>query len=193
MDEEIERLVIGVRADTAAFARDVDAMRDTLEGPFARGADRAGRAVETALIRAVRTGKLGFDDLKSVASSALAEIAAGAIRAGIGSVIGGGGGGGVGGGVGAGLVGGLLGLLGLPGRATGGPVSPGRAYLVGERGPEVFVPTSSGQVAVPGAGSARDVRVAITVQAGGGEAPAALARSGRQVARAVRAALMEGQ
>ncbi|MEH3102168.1 tail tape measure protein [Sphingomonas adhaesiva] len=195
MDEEIERLVIGVRADTAAFARDVDAMRDTLEGPFARGADRAGRAVETALIRAVRTGKLGFDELKSVASSALAEIAAGAIRAGIGSVIGGGGGvgGGGGGGVGAGLVGGLLGLLGLPGRATGGPVSPGRAYLVGERGPEVFVPTSSGQVAVPGAGSARDVRVAITVQAGGGEAPAALARSGRQVARAVRAALMEGQ
>jgi len=41
-------------------------------------------------------------------------------------------------------------------------------------------------------GGARDVRVAITVQAGGGVgAPDALARSGRQVARAVRAALRE--
>lgn len=184
MDEEIERLVIGVRADTAAFARDVDTMRATLEGPLERGADRAGRAVETALIRAVRTGKLGFDDLKAVALAALAEIAAGAIRAGIGSV--------TGGGAGVGLLSGLVGLLGLPGRATGGPVSPGRPYWVGERGPEVFVPTTSGQVAVPAAGG-RDVRVAITVQAGAGEAPAALARSSRQVARAVRAALTEAQ
>lgn len=189
MDEEIERLVIGVRADTAAFARDVDTMRDTLEGPFARGADRAGRAVEAALVRAVRTGKLGFDDLKSVAMAAMAEIAAGAIRAGIGSVIGGAGTAAGGGG----LLGGLIGLLGLPGRATGGPVSPGRPYWVGERGPEVFVPTSSGQVAVPTAGGGRDVRVAITVQAGAGDAPAALARSSRQVARAVRAALAEAQ
>jgi hypothetical protein len=70
-------------------------------------------------------------------------------------------------------------------------VSPGRAYLVGERGPEVFVPTSSGQVAVPGGGGARDVRVAITINAGGGAAPEAMARSSRQVARAVRAALTE--
>ncbi|PZQ61846.1 MAG: tail tape measure protein [Sphingomonas taxi] len=179
MDEEIERLVIGVRADTAGFARDVDAMRAMLEGPFASGADRAGRAVETALARAVRTGKLGFDDLKSVALATMGEIAAAAVRGGIGSVLGGGG-----------LAGVLTGLLGLPGRATGGPVSPGRAYLVGERGPEVFVPTSSGQVAVPG-GGARDVRVAITINAGSGDAPAAMARSGRQVARAVRAALTE--
>ena len=36
--------------------------------------------------------------------------------------------------------------LGLPGRATGGPVSAGRAYRVGERGPEYFVPTSSGRI-----------------------------------------------
>ena len=36
---------------------------------------------------------------------------------------------------------------------------------------------------------AREVRVAITVNARGSEAPAALAQSGRQVARAVRRAL----
>lgn len=189
MDEEIERLVIGVRADTAGFARDVGEMRATLEGPFAAGADRAGRAVETALARAVRTGKLGFDDLRGVALSTLAEIAQGAVSAGLGS-LGVGARAGIGGGVGGGLLSGLLGLLGLPGRATGGPVSPGRAYVVGERGPEMFVPTSSGQV-VAGGGGGRDVRVAITVNAPAGAAAETMARSSRQVARAVRRALDE--
>ncbi|MDR6788922.1 phage-related minor tail protein [Sphingomonas sp. BE138] len=196
MDDEIERLVIGVRADTGGFARDVAAMRATLESGLGNGAERAGRAVETALARAVRTGKLGFDDLKAVALSAMGEIAAAALRQGIGHVLGSGGAAGGGGGLlGAGGLAGLLtGLLGLPGRATGGPVSPGRAYLVGERGPEVFVPTTSGHVAVPGSGGgARDVRVAITINAGTAGAPEAMARSSRQVARAVRAALTEAE
>ena len=35
----------------------------------------------------------------------------------------------------------------LPGRAAGGPVSGGSPYVVGERGPEIFVPSSSGSVA----------------------------------------------
>jgi phage-related minor tail protein len=82
-------------------------------------------------------------------------------------------------------------VLGAPGRATGGPVSPGRPYLVGERGPELFVPTSSGSVAAAGGGDgARDVRISIAVNAPAGSAPDTLARSSRQVARAVRNALM---
>ena len=35
-------------------------------------------------------------------------------------------------------------------RADGGPVAAGRSYLVGERGPEVFTPSSSGHVAESG-------------------------------------------
>jgi TP901 family phage tail tape measure protein len=35
-------------------------------------------------------------------------------------------------------------------RALGGPVEPGRAYLVGERGPELFVPRSAGAIAPAG-------------------------------------------
>ena len=35
-------------------------------------------------------------------------------------------------------------------RALGGPVEPGRAYLVGERGPELFVPRTAGAVAPAG-------------------------------------------
>jgi phage-related minor tail protein len=33
-----------------------------------------------------------------------------------------------------------------PGRAAGGPVRAGGAYVVGEAGPELFVPGSSGQI-----------------------------------------------
>lgn len=187
MDEEIERLVVSVRADTAAFASDVAAMRAELEGPLAAGAERAGRAIENALVRAIRTGKLGFEDLKRVALSAMAEIAAASIRGGLGAILGGGSGGkGL-----AGLFSGFASaLLGAPGKAIGGPVSPGRPYLVGERGPELFVPTASGRIEpAPGRGG-REVRVSITISAPAGTEPQALKASGRQVARAVRQALM---
>jgi hypothetical protein len=181
MDDEIDTLMIGVRADTGAFARDVTDMRTRLGDDLARGADRAGTAIETALGRAVRGGKIGFDDLKSVALRSLNEIAAAAVQGGIGAS---------GGGLSGVLAPLLRGVLGLPGRATGGPVAPGRAYVVGERGPELFVPTSSGAVRPDAGGSGpREVRVSIAIQAGGGSEPRALARSSRQVARAVTRAL----
>ena len=187
MDEEIERLVVSVRADTQGFARDVSELRGQLEGPLASGAERAGVLIESALLRSIRTGKLGFDDLKRVALSVLGEIASASIRAGLSSLAGTGGQGGGLLSAGASI---LTSLLGLPGRATGGPVSPGRPVLVGERGPEVFVPTSSGSVAQLGSGAARDVRISIAVNGPAGTAPDRLARSSRQVARAVRGALM---
>lgn len=185
MDQEIDRLIIGIRADTRGFARDVAELRGSLEGHFGAGVEKAGNLLESSLVRAIRTGRLGFEDLKRVALSTLAEIASAAIRSGLDSIIGGLGSGGQGGG----FVGVLGGLLGLPGRATGGPVSPGRAFMVGERGPEVFVPTSSGNVAPISARGSRDIRIAITVNAPAGTAPDTMRRSSRQVARAVRNAL----
>jgi hypothetical protein len=189
MDQEIDRLLVSVRADTQGFARDLATMRGDLDGPFGDGLKRAGIVLESTLTRAIRTGKLGFDDLKRVALSVLADIASAAIRTGFGTVFSGStGGGGL-----LGAAGGLLGgALGLPGRATGGPVSPGRAFLVGERGPEVFVPTSSGSVATLPQQGARDVRISIAINAPAGSAPETLTRSSRQVARAVRNALLEG-
>ena len=184
MDEEIDRLVVSVRADTAGFARDVATMRGAFEDGLGGSAARTGDLIEGALLRAVRSGKLGFDDLKRVALSAMNEIAAAAIRSGIGAASSGGG---------SGLMAlattAIGSLLGLPGRATGGPVAPGRAYMVGERGPELFVPTASGRVVAPSSGSGRDVRVSVTINAPAGDAGGALARSSRQVARAVRAAI----
>jgi phage-related minor tail protein len=183
MDEEIERLLVSVRADTSGFARDVATLRAELDGPFAATAERAGQLLENALVRAIRTGKLGFDDLKRVALSAMAEIAGSAIRSGIGSILGGKGLGG--------LIGSLLG--GAPGKAIGGPVSPGRAYLIGERGPELFVPTASGRIDSGRAAAARDIRLTVTVNAPSGAEPRALEQSSRQLARAVRQALMRAE
>jgi hypothetical protein len=40
----------------------------------------------------------------------------------------------------------LAGISTLPRRAMGGPVSPGGSYIVGERGPELFTPSSSGNI-----------------------------------------------
>jgi len=184
MDEEIETLLVKVRADTATFAKDVADMRGQLEGPLAGGVERVGRAIETALVRAIRTGKLGFEDLKRLALSAMEDIAAAAIRSGIGAVLGGAG---KGGGIGAAVAG----LLGLPGRAHGGPVAPGQAYVVGERGPELFVPTASGRVDAGLPGRARDIRISISINAAEGAEPRALAQSSRQVARAVKRALVQ--
>ena len=186
MDEEIERLVVAVRADTQGFARDVADMRGSLEGSFGAGVEKAGALLESTLIRAIRTGKLGFEDLKRVALSVLADIAAATIKSGIGSILSGGGSGQ------GGLLTSLTSILtgGLPGRATGGPVSPGRAFMVGERGPEIFLPTSSGSIAQVSGNGSRDVRVSISVNAPAGTAPDMLARSSRQVARSVRNALL---
>lgn len=186
MDEEIERLTVSVRADTQGFARDVAEMRAQLDGPLGASVNRAGALIEGALGRAIRSGKFGFEDLKRVGLSVLGEIANAALRS-----AGGGGSRNQGGGLlslGLSALGSLLG--GAPGRATGGPVSPGRAYRVGERGPELFVPTSSGTVVAPTQSGARDVRISIAVNAPAGSAPEALARSSRQVARAVRGALL---
>ena len=166
MDDNVDSLLIDVRADTQGFARDIAEMRSTLDGKLIDGFSRAGTVLESGLVSAVRRGSLSFADLSGLLN--------------LGSLTGS--------------------LLGLPGRATGGPVSPGRGYIVGERGPELLVPTSAGRVEALDAGGpgnsagrgGRDVRVAISVVSPqGSSAPQSLQRSSRQVASAVRRALRE--
>jgi len=187
MDDEIETLLVEVRADTRGFAADMEAMRGTFDASLVSGFERAGNVLERGLLSAIRRGSLGFGDLRRVALSALDEIAAQALRIGFGSIAGGGASGL------SGLLGAAIGgLFGLPGRATGGPVSPGRPYRVGENGPELFVPASAGRVEPSAAAPPREVRVAIQLAAPRGmSAPTALRRSARQVASSVRRVLME--
>ena len=178
--------LVTVRADTQAFRADIEAMRRSLADGLGGAGDIAGRRIEAALLRAVRSGKLGFEDLKRTALAILSDIAAAAVRPGLQSL-----GGGKGAQAGpAGFGAQLLGaLLGSPGRATGGPVTPGRAYMVGERGPEMFMPAASGRVEPVIRGGGREVRVTINLNAPRGGEPEALARSARQIARAVKSAL----
>jgi phage-related minor tail protein len=190
--DDLSQLVVEVRASTSGFTNDIAQMRSSFDSILVDGFARAGDTLERGLLGAIRRGSLGFDDLKRIALNTLDEIAAQALQIGLGSIgLGGGGGGSTGGLL---NLGGLIGsLFGLPGRATGGPVAPGRGYLVGERGPELFVPTSSGRV-VPNAGSGggRDVNVSIRVVAPqGSSAPESLRRSSRQVAQAVKRALSD--
>jgi len=185
-NDGVDSLVIDVRASTQGFAEDVAVMRSTLDGTLVEGFNRAGGVLEKGLLGAIRKGSVGFDDLKRIALNTVNEIAAQAVG---GLFSSGSGGGGLGGLL---NIGSLIGsIFGLPGRATGGPVSPGRGYLVGERGPELFVPTSAGRVeSNASAAGSREVKVAISVTGpNGGTTPQALQRSTRQVASAVRRAL----
>jgi len=186
MDEEIERLVVSVRADTAGFAKDVADMKGQLDGPFASGLERAGSALQNTLSRAIRRGSLDFEDLRRVALSVLNDIARASINTGLNSAFGGSGGGLLQ--IGASL---LSAFAGAPGRATGGPVSGGRAYRVGEQGPEVFVPASAGRIE-PSPNSVMSPHIRLTINIsdhGQASAPEQIRRSSRQVARAVRQAL----
>ena len=193
MGDEIDEMVVAVRADTGAFRRDIAALRAELGGPLVAGAEDAGRAIERALSRAIVSGKMGFEDLKRLALSVMNDIARAAISGGINAAMGGGGGSGGG-------ASGLLSLgtsiamalFGAPGRATGGPVSAGRAYRVGERGPELFVPTASGRIEAAG-GVVRNIAITVNVRDEAGSEPQRLAQTGRQLARAVRRAVASGE
>lgn len=189
MTDAVDTLLVDVRANTQGFAQDMAAMRGTFDGTLTDGFSKAGDVLERGLLGAIKRGSLGFEDLRRTAINVLDAIAMQALRGGLG-YSGSGSGGGLGGLFG---LGGLLGsVLGLPGRATGGPVSPGRGYLVGENGPEMFVPTSAGRVEPNAPSAPREVRIAINVNTPAGTGGAqALERSSRQVASAVRRALRE--
>lgn len=84
---------------------------------------RAGMMLEDALTQAVLTGKANFKELgrfimQTIVKSIIQKF----------------------------ITGPLLGMFDLPGKAMGGPVSAGKPYIVGERGPELFVPGGTGSI-----------------------------------------------
>jgi hypothetical protein len=131
---------------------------DSIDEAFAK----AGASLSRSLARAAADGKIS-----------LAELAQ-AVLAAVNAAAGQGGGGSLGDVVTAVLKGGFSGA-----RAGGGPVLPGGAYLVGERGPEVFRPTGAGSVDPVGTGG---LTVNVTVQGGGADG---LVRSDAQIAQAL--------
>ena len=88
MDDEIDTLLVDVRASTAGFRADIETMRGALDATLVDGFARAGGVLERGLLSAIRKGSLGFDDLKRVALDALGQIAAQAVQGGIDSLFG---------------------------------------------------------------------------------------------------------
>jgi phage-related minor tail protein len=147
-------------------------------------AEQAARAIDEAF------SKAGTGLAKSLAHAAadgkvsLAELARAVLDA-VSSGLGGSGGGPGGGG----LVKALAGAVGSAfsgARADGGSVSAGGAYLVGERGPELFRPAGAGAIEPLGGGG---VNVVVNVQGGD---TASLARSDAQLAQALARAVSLG-
>ncbi len=112
------------------------ALQSLAERPAKKAADAiadsfsiAGNSISRELERAARSGEFSFRRMVDSILNDLARVAINKVIGGaIGSVLGQ-------------AVGGFAGA-----RADGGPVLPGGAYLVGERGPELFKPASAGSI-----------------------------------------------
>jgi lambda family phage tail tape measure protein len=101
------------------------------------------KGIEDAFVNFARTGKLSVKDLfKSIVETILRSQVQNLLARTFG---------GIGGGGGGSFLTSLFSAF-VGGRSAGGPVSAGRAYRVGESGPETFVPTGGGTI-VPGGGA----------------------------------------
>ncbi len=142
----------------------------TMERAFSRSFD----ALERTLTRAARTGELSF---KAMVDAIVADLARLAIQTFVTKPI-------------EGILSNVAGSLFGGARALGGPVGTGRAFLVGERGPETFVPSVHGRIEPRAGGGRPTVVVNVTARDAGsfvrsqGQIAAALARA---VARGARA------
>ncbi|HYC75730.1 phage tail tape measure protein [Brevundimonas sp.] len=147
---------------------------DGLKGPAEHAAasieaafDRAGTGLARSLSRAAVDGEISLAELARAVLAAI-NAAAGGNAGGL-----------------SGAIAQAVGSVFSGARADGGPVNAGGAYLVGERGPELFRPTGSGMVE-PAA--AHGVTVNVRVD-GGAEA---LLRSEAQIAQALARAVSLG-
>lgn len=169
-------------ADTMALERQLDKLRDAVNANaeyekamqnLQAVSDSVASSMEDAFAEFTRTGKLDFE---SMISSMLANLAQLAFQMSVIQPLFGGGSSG-----GGGLFGSILGsLTGIPGRASGGPVSAGKLYEVNEgRKMEMFVPSVNGtilsasntQKAISGGGGAINVSIGDIVVEGGGGNP----------------------
>jgi len=103
--------------------------------------------VETGLVDAIEGAIQGTRTLGDVARSVFTQIQRSLIQFGVNSL--------------------LTSIFpGFPGRAAGGPVSKGKSYIVGERGPEMFTPASSGNI-IPNHDLGGGTNVVVNVDASG--------------------------
>lgn len=119
-------------------------------GIFALLSDSAGvvgQTIRKSLVDAVSGAEVEWDAVISRMALRLSDLAVDrSLDAALAALSGGQGGGTGGGGAGGDGLGQLLGSLFGGFRASGGAVRPDRAYMVGEAGPEFFIPDGSGYI-----------------------------------------------
>ncbi len=209
----LESLVVRITADSSGFDKGLDQVTASMSG-LGNTASQAGHSANAALTRIAAggtelqdilddvtdnmgrafedfslRGKFSFSSLKDVAISSFTQMASSLASSGLESLFGSGG---------SGLLGGLVSGFGalFGGRADGGMVTAATPYIVGERGPELFVPSVSGAV-VPNhrldqTGPVRG-QTNVTVNISGIENAAGVRQSAGQVAVAVRRAVARAE
>lgn len=150
-------------AEAAAALESLKAPAQKAAGAIDEAFARAGSSLARSLASAAADGEISLAELaRAVIGAAGAAMKGGGLAAAVSGVFAG-------------------------ARADGGPVLSGGAYLVGERGPEVFRPTSAGSVEPLAGGGG----VSVTVNVSGGDV-AGLARSDAQLAQALARAVSLG-
>jgi phage-related minor tail protein len=148
------------------------ALQSFARGPAKKSADdigasfdQAGRRIGAALARAATGGENAFRRMAKVILEELAKIAINDL-----------------------FKSGGAGLPFFGGKAGGGAVNMGGAYLIGERGPEMFVPRQAGEIASASGGA-----VSIHFHLGPGADAAAITRNQGQIAAAIARAVAYGR
>ncbi|MFA5120010.1 hypothetical protein [Zavarzinia sp.] len=128
---------------------------------LARGVQSAGQTIRSTLVAAISGTEIEWDQVLSRMALKLSDLVlndtlnnALAALSGAGET---------GGGSTASGLGNLLGSLFGGFRAGGGPVSPDRAYVVGENGPELFVPDGAGAVQAGAATGDATPRITVNI------------------------------
>jgi len=161
--------------DVAMRAAEAGAALEALKGPAEDAASaiedafgRAGDSLTRSLARAAADGEVSLAELARAVLNAVNAAAGAGSQGGLSSAI-------------------QAAMSSFGGaRADGGPVLGGGAYLVGERGPEVFRPATGGEIGPVGGGGGVTVNVAVD-----GGAPALL-RSEAQIAQMLARAVSLG-
>ena len=152
---EIEQKVRDLKQQQKAIGKDLSAddekaFRDQLK--LQQGLEKTlslykniASTVETGIVDAIEGAIQGTKTLGEVASSVFSQIQRSLIQFGVNS---------------------LLGAIGIPGFANGGRPPVGRPSIVGERGPELFVPDRAGTI-IPNNQLGGSTNVVVNVDASG--------------------------
>ncbi len=182
-----DRLVVEIAADLSPMSQSLSQAGQQLSY-FATGSvgaaarDMTGAfsatfgALEKSVVKAARTGELS---IRGMVDAMLTDLARVAVRSTVIEPIES---------AARGLAGAIVSALGA--RALGGPVAAGGAYLVGERGPELFVPSTNGNIVAGDAVARARPQIIVNVQTPNAQS---FMKSESQVAAMMTRALIRGQ